>query len=139
MRPARSTRRRSMYQLARCPEDSTKSPDTTAYLRISRSSSSRSLTACEPRPVAEPGYDGRRPPGQPGSAADTRRIHRTAYAVSRLEYAGVARGAANRTHGAGGWALVTSRVEEGRCRVDRCALFVDAGYMLADGAPAAHG
>src|ERR1700722_8650175 len=28
---------------------------------------------------------------------------------------------------------------EGRCRVDRCALFVDAGYVLADGAMAAHG
>src|SRR5499426_2173987 len=33
----------------------------------------------------------------------------------------------------------TSRVEEGRCRVDRCALFVDAGYVLADGAMAVHG
>uniref|UniRef100_UPI0012D322A4 NYN domain-containing protein n=1 Tax=Acrocarpospora macrocephala TaxID=150177 RepID=UPI0012D322A4 len=29
--------------------------------------------------------------------------------------------------------------EEGRCRVDRCALFVDAGYLLADGAMAVHG
>jgi uncharacterized LabA/DUF88 family protein len=38
-----------------------------------------------------------------------------------------------------GWALKASRVEEGRCRVDRCALFVDAGYVLADGAMAAHG
>ena len=28
---------------------------------------------------------------------------------------------------------------EGRCCVDRCALFVDAGYMLADGAMAVHG
>jgi uncharacterized LabA/DUF88 family protein len=28
---------------------------------------------------------------------------------------------------------------EGRCRVDRCALFVDAGYVLADGAMAVHG
>src|ERR1700758_4150688 len=29
---------------------------------------------------------------------------------------------------------------EGRCcRVDRCALFVDAGYALADGAMAVHG
>src|SRR5439155_8335278 len=32
-----------------------------------------------------------------------------------------------------------SRVEEGRCRMDRCALFVDAGYVLADGAMAVHG
>jgi uncharacterized LabA/DUF88 family protein len=39
-----------------------------------------------------------------------------------------------------GHALVTSRVEgEGRYRVDRCALFVDAGYVLADGAMAVHG
>jgi hypothetical protein len=28
---------------------------------------------------------------------------------------------------------------EGRCRVDRCALFVDAGYVLGDGAMAVHG
>src|SRR5215471_16830807 len=28
---------------------------------------------------------------------------------------------------------------EGRCRVDRCALFVDAGYVLGDGALAVHG
>jgi NYN domain len=28
---------------------------------------------------------------------------------------------------------------KGRCRVDRCALFVDAGYLLADGAMAVHG
>src|ERR1700735_471941 len=28
---------------------------------------------------------------------------------------------------------------EGRCCVDRCALFVDAGYLLADGAMAVHG
>src|SRR5450631_2303889 len=28
---------------------------------------------------------------------------------------------------------------EGRCRVDRCALFVDAGYALSDGAAAVHG
>jgi hypothetical protein len=28
---------------------------------------------------------------------------------------------------------------EGRCRVDRCALFVDAGYVLSDGAMAVHG
>jgi uncharacterized LabA/DUF88 family protein len=34
---------------------------------------------------------------------------------------------------------MTSPVEEGRCRVDRCALFVDAGYILADGATAVHG
>jgi uncharacterized LabA/DUF88 family protein len=34
---------------------------------------------------------------------------------------------------------MTSRVEEGRCRVDRCALFVDARYILADGATAVHG
>src|SRR5262249_40027251 len=47
--------------------------------------------------------------------------------------------AADRTHGAGGWVSMTSPVEEGRCRVDRCALFVDAGYMLADGATAVHG
>src|SRR5215470_11243290 len=32
-----------------------------------------------------------------------------------------------------------SRVKGGRCRVDRCALFVDAGYVLADGAMAVHG
>src|SRR5215813_11581546 len=32
-----------------------------------------------------------------------------------------------------------SRRREGRCRVDRCALFVDAGYVLADGAMAVHG
>jgi hypothetical protein len=39
-----------------------------------------------------------------------------------------------------GDALVTSRVEgkKGFC-VDRCALFVDAGYVLADGAMAVHG
>jgi hypothetical protein len=37
-------------------------------------------------------------------------------------------------------ALVTSRLDtEGRCRVDRCALFVDAGYVLGDGAMAVHG
>ena len=36
-----------------------------------------------------------------------------------------------------GWALEKSRIEEGRCRVDRCALFVDAGYVLTDGAMAA--
>jgi uncharacterized LabA/DUF88 family protein len=34
---------------------------------------------------------------------------------------------------------MTSRVEEGRCRVDRCALFVDARYILTDGATAVHG
>src|SRR5256714_839108 len=28
---------------------------------------------------------------------------------------------------------------KGRCRVERCALFVDAGYLLADGAMAVHG
>lgn len=28
---------------------------------------------------------------------------------------------------------------KGRCRVDRCALFVDASYLLADGAMAVHG
>src|SRR5262249_18966548 len=71
--------------------------------------------------------------------ADQRRIHRTAYAVSGLEYAGVARGLRTEPTGRAGWVLVTSRVEEGRCRVDRCALFVDAGYMLADGATAVHG
>jgi hypothetical protein len=39
-----------------------------------------------------------------------------------------------------GPALVTSRVEgKGGYRVDRCALFVDAGYVLADGAMAVHG
>jgi uncharacterized LabA/DUF88 family protein len=38
-----------------------------------------------------------------------------------------------------GWTLEKSRIEEGRCRVDRCALFVDAGYVLADGAMAAQG
>src|SRR5450755_4781571 len=32
-----------------------------------------------------------------------------------------------------------SRQQKGRCRVDRCALFVDAGYVLADGAMAVHG
>src|SRR5262249_34798710 len=32
-----------------------------------------------------------------------------------------------------------SRRGEGRYRVDRCALFVDAGYVLADGAMAVHG
>src|SRR6202051_480613 len=32
-----------------------------------------------------------------------------------------------------------SHLREGRCRVDRCALFVDAGYVLADGAMAVHG
>src|SRR5215471_18427454 len=32
-----------------------------------------------------------------------------------------------------------SRVKGGRCRVDRCALSVDAGYVLADGAMAVHG
>src|ERR1700735_3729237 len=32
-----------------------------------------------------------------------------------------------------------SRRREGRYRVDRCALFVDAGYVLADGAMAVHG
>ena len=31
-----------------------------------------------------------------------------------------------------------SHLAEGRCGVDRCALFVDAGYMLADGAMAVH-
>ena len=31
------------------------------------------------------------------------------------------------------------RTQEGRCRVDRCALFVDAGYVLTDGAMAVHG
>jgi hypothetical protein len=30
-------------------------------------------------------------------------------------------------------------LSEGRCGVDRCALFVDAGYVLADGAMAVHG
>src|ERR1700727_516039 len=32
-----------------------------------------------------------------------------------------------------------SRRGEGRYRVDRCALFVDASYALADGAMAVHG
>ena len=32
-----------------------------------------------------------------------------------------------------------SHCGEGRCGVDRCALFVDAGYVLADGAMAVHG
>src|SRR6516165_3436668 len=32
-----------------------------------------------------------------------------------------------------------SHLAEGRCGVDRCALFVDAGYVLADGAMAVHG
>jgi uncharacterized LabA/DUF88 family protein len=32
-----------------------------------------------------------------------------------------------------------SHQSEGRCGVDRCALFVDAGYVLADGAMAVHG
>src|SRR5579862_7175269 len=35
------------------------------------------------------------------------------------------------------WHVVALR--EGRCGVDRCALFVDAGYVLADGAMAVHG
>ena len=43
-----SPRRRSMYQAARCPEDSTKSPCTTALSLITRRSSSRSFTDCEP-------------------------------------------------------------------------------------------
>src|SRR5690606_39129429 len=30
-------------------------------------------------------------------------------------------------------------LRKGRCRVDRCALFVDAGYLLSDGAMAVHG
>src|SRR6266576_2625648 len=46
--PLSSTRRRSMYQLARCPDDSTKSPCTTAFSLITRSRSSRSLTVGEP-------------------------------------------------------------------------------------------
>jgi hypothetical protein len=32
-----------------------------------------------------------------------------------------------------------SHSREGRCLVDRCALFVDAGYVLTDGAMAVHG
>src|SRR3974390_2533720 len=32
-----------------------------------------------------------------------------------------------------------SRTREGGSGVDRCALFVDAGYVLADGAMAVHG
>src|SRR5215475_3430829 len=32
-----------------------------------------------------------------------------------------------------------SHLAEGRCGVDRCALFVDASYVLADGAMAVHG
>src|SRR5215470_13376337 len=32
-----------------------------------------------------------------------------------------------------------SHLAEGRCGVDRCALFVDAGYVLTDGAMAVHG
>ena len=40
----------------------------------------------------------------------------------------------------GGVALVTSRVEgKGRYRVERCALFIDAGYVLGEGAMAVHG
>src|SRR5215831_16739549 len=35
--------------------------------------------------------------------------------------------------------LVTSRLDGRRCWVDRCALFVDAGYVLGDGAMAVHG
>src|SRR5215470_19765055 len=52
--PLSSTRRRSMYQLARCPDDSTKSPCTTAFSLITRRRSSRSLTVGEPtqRPAA---------------------------------------------------------------------------------------
>src|SRR5437762_1174137 len=46
--PLSSTRRRSMYQLARCPDDSTKSPCTTAFSLITRSRSSWSLTVGEP-------------------------------------------------------------------------------------------
>src|SRR5215469_11451100 len=46
--PLSSTRRRSMYQVARCPDDSTKSPRTTALSLITRRRSSRSLTVGEP-------------------------------------------------------------------------------------------
>ena len=42
-------------------------------------------------------------------------------------------------HHGGGFPLVTSRQDERGCRVDRCALFVDAGYVLGDGALAVHG
>jgi hypothetical protein len=42
-------------------------------------------------------------------------------------------------HHAGDGPLVTSRVDGRKVSVDRCALFVDAGYVLADGAMAVHG
>src|SRR5258708_9624300 len=49
--------------------------------------------------------------------------------------AGDLRYRSRRPQGAGN----VSRQGKGWCRVDRCALFVDAGYALADGALAVHG
>ncbi len=61
----------------------------------------------------------------------------TAYAGARGHYPRRARANGRRPR----WPLKGfSHGGEGRCcRVDRCALFVDAGYVLADGAMAVHG
>src|SRR5579863_2748824 len=69
-------------------------------------------------------------------SADPCRIRGTAYAMSGLEYS-VESARGSHLPARAGWALEKSRIEEGRCRVDRCALFVDAGYVLTDGAMAA--
>src|SRR5689334_18342060 len=47
-RPSSRIRRRSMYQLARCPEESTKSPWTTAFSLIAVRSSARSSLTVPP-------------------------------------------------------------------------------------------
>src|SRR6202453_5383369 len=116
-RPSSSTRRRSTYQSARWPEERMKSPRMTAFALIAASSSARSLTVV--LLTSRPLHAG----GMRGKPSRSRLLH---YAWRRQVRIGTSKGdrcAEERTVGA----------------VDRCALFVDASYVLADGAMAVHG
>src|SRR6202167_6275150 len=116
-RPSSSTRRRSTYQSARWPEERMKSPRMTAFALIAASSSARSLTVV--LLTSRPLHAG----GMRGKPSRSRLLH---YAWRRQVRIGAWKGdrcAEERTVGA----------------VDRCALFVDASYVLADGAMAVHG
>src|ERR1022692_516101 len=115
-RPSSVIRRRSTYQLARWPEDKMTSRCTTAWLLIIPSRSSRSVTEPDPTRAVPAGAVLAVKPAHGDYVPDPRYMSRPAL------------GAGN----------VSRRGKDG-CRVDRCALFVDAGYVLADGAMAVHG
>src|SRR5580704_3340202 len=114
--PSSSIRRRSTYQLARWPEERMKSPRMTALALIAASSSARSPTAVSF-------------PSGPSCSVNARKAIPEKVTSLRLERSGPDRCLK-------GWPL--RRGKDGGA-VDRCALFVDASYVLADGAMAVHG